>query len=157
MTHDGAVALAVGLGVGIPVLVLGILAIVFSQVKKAAARARQALEHEGILLDSGKRWVTLHLRGYRAPGIAVGAGLQKLRCAVILTKKTLALIPGYRAFTRIHTNELSHYTVGVADDGALRIHSDDPPRASGSIDYRVPVDDASAWVRALVDMGAKSS
>ena len=55
--------------VGIPLVVLVfvglVLVIVFGQVRAATARARAALAHEGIVLDSGPTWVTEQFRDFR--------------------------------------------------------------------------------------------
>jgi len=44
---------------------------------------------------------------------------------------------------------------GAGEDGALRVHSDAPPGATGSLDYRVPVTDTTAWVQALTEAGVR--
>ena len=58
-------------------------------------------------------------------------------------------------YSIIARSDLARFTVDIADNGALRIHSDDPPGATGSIEYRVTLTDAQAWVSALVQAGAR--
>ena len=72
---------------------------------------------------------------------------------MVLTRERLYFLRRrYGTFTR---SDLARFTVGVAEDGKLRLHSDDPPSASGSIDFRFNVGDTEAWVKALTDAGAR--
>jgi len=41
------------------------------------------------------------------------------------------------------------------DDGQLHMHTDEPPRGSGTVDLRLAVSDPASWVRALIEAGAK--
>ena len=152
------IPLGVLLGVGIPLFVLallgGIFALVFSSIRKATARMRAELASEGIVLDTGPQWITLRLTNFRAPGLAVGVSVNKSRASLVLTQRRFVMLPSRRAFCRVDRKDLARYTVGL-DGGALVIHSDDPPNASGSIDYRVTFPEAQAWVNALTDAGAR--
>jgi hypothetical protein len=158
MSSTGAIVLVVSLGVGIPLLVATILAVVFRSVARATARERAALDREGVILDSGPLWITVRYTNFRAPGIYRGAAVSKTRGSFVLTRERLVLTPGFRRVRlRVSRSDLVRFTVGIGEGGVLRLHSDDPPGASGSIDYRVPVDDATSWVKALADAGARSS
>jgi hypothetical protein len=149
------VVLGLSLGIGIPVIVIAFLAFVFSRVRAANAARYATLAHEGIVLDSGPRWITLRLHGYRAPGIAASAAIEKVRATLILTERSLALIPGLRALSTIARTDLARFTVRRADDGALHLSSSEPPNASGTIDIRIPGDDVDRWLAALVEAGAQ--
>ena len=152
---SGTAILVVALAGGIPALVGTILIVVFSAVGRAKARLRAELEREGIVLDSGTRWVTIRFSRFRAPGYYRGAGLLKLRASLVLTQARFVLFPGFRSFYRVARADLGRYAVGMAEDGALELHSDDPPGATGSIDFRVNVDEPNAWVAALSSAGAR--
>ncbi|HEY1959718.1 MAG TPA: hypothetical protein VGH28_29110 [Polyangiaceae bacterium] len=146
------------LGVGIPVFVIvlvgTILLLVFSSVRKATARTRAELASEGLLLDTGPTWITIRLSGFRGYGRAVGAGLYKWRASLVLSRRRLVLVPSRRRFLRLNHADLAHFTAGV-DGGELVLHSDAPPNATGTMDIRVAVPDPNAWVKALVEVGAR--
>jgi hypothetical protein len=143
------------LGIGIPAFVAAILLFVFTLVRGMIARQRAALVQEGIVLDSGPQWITIRYAGYSAPGIYRGGGFHKMKASLILTQQRLALLPSRRSYGRIPRNGLGHFTVGATPDGTLQIHSDNPPGASGSIDYSVNLPDAETWVKTLTDLGAR--
>lgn len=148
--------LGVSLGIGIPLFVALILFIVFTSVRRAIARQREAIASEGVVLDSGPQWITIHLKGFRAPGRAVGVGVEKARMSMILTKKALHFVPNRWRFLHFERSGLDHFVVDI-EGGALHMHSDDPPNASGTIDIKLPVSNASEWVAALTEAGAKGS
>jgi hypothetical protein len=151
--------LGLALGLGIPALVFLILGVVFFFVRRAVRRqmaeARAQAAHEGIVLDSGPVWMTVRYRGYRAPGVYVGVGVRMTRVEMILTRARLSFVPRARHYSGIGHADLGRFQVAVAEDGALRLHTDNPPGASGSIDYRIPVADPAAWVSALTQAGAQ--
>ncbi|HEY2367160.1 MAG TPA: hypothetical protein VGH87_12280 [Polyangiaceae bacterium] len=153
------VPLGVLLGVGIPLfvaLLMGtIFYFVFSAIRKATARTRAELEREGIVLDTGPTWITIRLSNFRGQGRAVGTGYEKTRASLILSKERLVVVPSRWRFFRVNRADLGRYTVGT-DGAALVIHTDDPPNATGTIEYRVTPADAQAWVKALVDAGARA-
>jgi len=153
------IPLGVLLGVGIPVFVLLLLGtifyFVFSAVRKATARTRAELEQEGILLDTGRTWITIRLHGYRGNGLAVGTGLYKERAAFVLSKQRLVLVPSRRRFLQLSHADLAHFSVG-ADGGQLVLHTDTPPNATGTMDVRVTVADPETWVKALTEAGARA-
>jgi hypothetical protein len=64
------------------------------------------------------------------------------------------LVPSRWQFFRVNRADLPRYTVGV-DGGQLVIHTDDPPNATGTIDYRVTLADPQPWVKALTEAGAR--
>jgi hypothetical protein len=162
VTHTGSGeapgGLGLLLGIGIPILVLSILGITFYFVRKAVARqmaeTRAAATSEGIVLDSGPVWITIHYRGYRSSNLAIGVGLTKTRATAILTRQRLILTPASRHYFNVARSDLGKFQVGVAD-GSVFLRTEDPPHGSGSIDFRIPVPDASAWVTALTEAGAR--
>lgn len=156
MSPQAVTLLVVSLAVGVPLLVGIILVLAFRAARGAAQRARAALDAEGVVLDSGRQWVTMRYRGYRAPGIAWGAGVIRTRASLVLTRERLVLTPGLRRGNlRVARADLARFGVGLADDGALQIHSDNPPGATGSIHCRIAMSDAARWVAALLEAGAR--
>ena len=157
MMTAGIVILIVSLAVGIPVLVGAIIILVFSLVRRARARERVVLGREGVVLDSGPQWITIRYKNFRAPGIYRGVGIAKTRGSLVLTRQRFAVLTGgyQRPYSFIARSDLGRFVVGIAEDGAFQIHSDEPPGATGSIDYRAAVRDAAAWVKALTEAGAR--
>jgi hypothetical protein len=157
MSSAGLTTLFVSLGVGIPVFVAAILILVFSLVGRARARERAAFDHEGVVLDSGRLWITIRYANFRAPRIYRGVGIAKTRGSLVLTRQRFGVLTGgyQRPYSLIARSDLGRFTVGIAEDGALQIHSDDPPGATGSIDYRIALGDAASWVKALTEAGAR--
>jgi hypothetical protein len=138
----------------IPVFALGIVGLVFALVARAQARMRAALEAEGIQLDTGPQWITIRYDNFRAPGFYRGSSFAKLRARLVLTSQRFVLTPAKRRYFSVPRSDLSRYTVEL-EGGELHIHSDTPSQATGSIDYRVQLADAPAWVDALTAAGAK--
>jgi hypothetical protein len=161
--HDGDApeGLGVILGVGIPVLVLTILAVVFVLVRRSVSRrvaeTREQAAREGVVLDAGPVWMTVRYNGFRSSNIAVGTGIFKTRVTALLTKERLHFLPGSRRYFSVVRADLGRFEVGLADDGALHLRTSDPPNASGSLDYRLAVPDADKWVGALTEAGARKA
>ena len=91
----------------------------------------------------------------RARGIRIGAGVNKSRASLVLTRQgRFILMPGFRGRYWLVAPNI---TVGIAEDGRLHPHSDNPSGegASGSIDYRIAVPEAAAWMNALTLAGAQ--
>jgi hypothetical protein len=120
------------------------------------AEARAAAASEGIVLDSGPVWMTIHYRGYRSSSFAVGVGLTKTRATAILTRQRLIFTPASRRYFNVARSDLGRFQVGLVD-GAVFLRTEDPPHGSGSIDVRLSVPDGSAWVTALTEAGARSA
>lgn len=140
---------------GTPILVAVILFLVFRSVNQAAARERAALVSEGIVLDSGMTWIAVRFRNFRMPRFYRGVGYTRAWSSVLLTRERLVFTTGLRAgYFRFLRKDLGLFSVSVTEDGALRIHSDHPPGATGAIDFRVKVSDPSSWVKALCEAGA---
>ena len=129
MASPSLPSLGVLLGVGIPAFVGAVLLLVFSLVARAAARMRAELEMEGVVLDSGPQWITIRYNNFRSPGLYKGVAITRMRSSLILTQKRLVMTPHRRPYRFIGKKELQHFTAGVAEDGSLQIHSDDPPNA----------------------------
>jgi hypothetical protein len=147
-------SLVTALLVSIPILVVGILLAVVTFARRVQARRRAALEAEGIVLDTGPQRITVRLENFHGGGVSHHKSTESMRAALVLTGKRFVLTPSGRAYYDVPREMLGRYTVGAAD-GELQIHSDNPAHATGSIDYRVKLSDASAWVDALVAAGAK--
>jgi hypothetical protein len=149
--------LAIGIPVAVVTFLLVLFVFIFSMVRRMYAQARALLEQEGIALDTGTQWITIRYRGFRARGIRIGAGINKARASLVLTRQgRIILMPGFQGrYWLVPAN----VTVHIAEDGALHIHSDKPSGegASGSIDYRVAMPEAVAWMNALTQAGARSS
>ncbi len=149
------VLLAVGIPLGVITFLLVLFAFIFTMVRRRFAQARALLEQEGIALDSGPQWITIHYSAFRARGIRIGAGVNKSRGSLVLTRQgRIILMPGFSGrYWLVPPN----ITVGIAEDGRLHIHSDSPSGegASGSIDYRIAVPEAAAWMNALTQAGAR--
>jgi hypothetical protein len=157
MSSAGLTTLFVSLGVGIPLFVAAILILAFSLVGRVKAAERAALDHEGVVLDSGPQWITIRYNNFRAPRIYRGVGITKTRGSLVLTRQRFGVLTGgrQRPYNLIARSDLARFAVGIAENGALRVHSDDPPGATGSIDYRVALGDAAVWVKALAEAGAR--
>ncbi len=136
---------------GVILLNAVIFTLVFTLIKKGLERQRRELEIEGVVLDSGPVWITRRLRGYSGHGMYAGYSVKKGRSHLVLTRTHLVAL-GFRG-ARFERSELHRFKVSV-DDGALRLHTENPPGATGSMELRVPVADAFAWVRALKEAGA---
>jgi hypothetical protein len=135
--------------------VLALLGIVFGSlffvVRSSMARHRREVEAEGVLLDSGPGWITTRLHDYRAPGRYAGSRVAKNPGQLVLTRQSLFVLGLGKQ--RIERAELGRFTVAV-DQGALRLRTENPPGATGTVEMRVAVLDAEAWVKALREAGA---
>jgi hypothetical protein len=136
------------------VLVVAVLALVFAAIRKAIDRAAHALGPEGIEHDSGPVTVTTRMRDFRAPDFYSGGGLRRNPARVVLTKQRLYILQRPQRYGVIDRAGLAKFTVGIVDN-KLRLRTDEPPGASGSIDYRIPVRDPETWVGALTAAGAR--
>jgi hypothetical protein len=122
--------------------------------RKNLERRRAELEVEGIVLDSGVRSMTVHFEGFRAPGLYVGVGVRQGPGQLVLTRKHLVFV-GARRLPPTPWAELGRFKVQV-HDGRLRLETDRPYGASGSLGVDVSVDDPEGWVRELRAAGATS-
>jgi hypothetical protein len=125
----------------------------FALMRWLVAKELAALALEGIELDSGPAWVTVRMRGYRAPGINGVAVIRKGRGRLVLSKQQLAFVPRSR---RIAYADFGRFTAWE-EAGALRVGTDDPPGATGHIDFRITVGDAAAWVAMLRERGMRAA
>jgi hypothetical protein len=157
---DAPAHLGLILGFGIPVFVAGILLVVFTLVRRSIRRqvegARRQAEGEGIVLDSGPIWMTIRYNGFRSSNLMIGAGIRKTRATLLLTRERLTFVPGSRHYFTVNKADFPRFNV-VTEDGAVRMHTDNPPAASGSLDYRFAVSDPAAWASALADAGARKA
>lgn len=135
-------------------LVATVLTIVFSLVRRAVDRAAAALANEGVVLDSGPLTLTTRYRSFRSAAIYSSSSIQRVPGRIVLTNQRLHLLRRPQRYGVFERSELPKLSVDVFE-GMLRIHSDDPPNASGHVDFRAPVTDPQAWLKALVEAGAK--
>jgi hypothetical protein len=149
--------LGIGIAVGVLVLVGTILAIVFTIVRAAQAKRIAVflaeLAPEGIVRDSGMRSATIRYRNYRRPGYAASANIHNAGRQLIMTSKSFAIL-SFRN-ERCALTDVGRYEV-AAEGNVLRLTTDNPVDATGHMDIRVRLDDATEWARALRDAGAKS-
>ncbi len=151
---NSPVFLTLTLALGTPIFLTTILFLVFRTVKKTADKEKEALVQEDILLDSGMRWIAVRFRNFRAPGFYRGVGFTRAWSSVLLTREQLVFTSGLRAgFFRYKRSDLGRFKAMVSPQSILSIWSDDPPGASGLIDFRFKVSDAASWVKALKDAG----
>lgn len=140
--------------VGSMLLVTTVLFAVFAAIRKAIDRAAEALGPEGIELDSGPVIVSTRMRNFRAPKIYSSAAFRRNPARVVLTKQRLYILERPQRFGLFDRSELSSFTVRIVD-GTLHLRSEEPPGATGTIEYRVPVRDADTWLARLVEAGAR--
>lgn len=138
----------------IPLVVAVPLILVFALIKRAIARAAEALASEGVELDSGPLTVTTRFKNFRSPEIYLSSAWRRNPGRIVLTKQRLHVLLRPQRYGIIERATLSHFTVD-RDGEALRIHSADPPGASGSVTYSARVPDPDAWIAALATAGAK--
>jgi hypothetical protein len=135
-------------------LVLVVLVVVFAGIKKAIARAAEALSSEGVELDSGPVTVTTRFQKFRSPEILAAGGIRRNPARIVLTKQRLHILQRPQRYGIFDRDKLSHFTVTI-EGGALKLESSDPPGASGSVSYSVEMPELDRWVSALVAAGAK--
>lgn len=140
---------------GIPIVVLAILGVVFYLIGKVLDQARAELDAEGVEKASERVIISTRFKGFRAPGL-ITSGFRKNPGYLVLTRERLIVLQRPQRYGIFARGDLGHLRVSVDDDGALRVFTDEPPGATGSVSYRVPVPDAADWVKTLVAAGAKA-
>ncbi|HEU4411423.1 MAG TPA: hypothetical protein VFS43_39595 [Polyangiaceae bacterium] len=144
-------------GLGTFALVAAILGIVFFLVGKALDRARAGLEAEGVVKAPDRVIITTRFDDFRSPQLR-SSGIRKNHGYLVLTRERLIVLQLPQRYGGLYARgALGRLRVGVDERGALQLHTDEPPGATGSVDYRVPVRDAAAWVKALVEAGARAA
>jgi hypothetical protein len=141
----GSVVVGVGLILGV------VFTLVARAVRRRVAHYRADAEAEGILRDSGPCHTTIRYRDYRGPGFRASAAIAAGRRQLLLTRAGFHIL-GFRRHV-VPCAELRRYAVSV-DGGALVVSTDAPIDATGHVSYRVKLDDADGWMRALRDAGA---
>ncbi len=129
------------------------LLVIFLLVRGAQARRSAALRQEGLVLDSGRVRVETRFSGFRGAGLVVGVGQRRGAGVMVLTRQRL-VITGQR-YGDFPREVLGRFEVGLDEAGRVHLHSDQPPNASGTIDFHVAAPGAQAWVAALVEAGAR--
>jgi hypothetical protein len=139
---------------GIPIVVFAILGVVFYLIGKVLDQARAELNAEGVEKASERVIISTRFKGFRAPGL-ITSGFRRNPGYLVLTRERLIVLQRPQRYGIFARGDLGHLRVSV-DDGALRVFTDEPPGATGSVNYRVPVPDAADWVKTLVAAGAKA-
>lgn len=159
-THAGAVnplAIILPLAIGIPLVVGTTLFVVFTMVARTTRRAREALEQEGVVLDSSSQWITVRMNKFRRQGRYTSNAISKGRGYVVFTRQALVVLSGSAGTgtgIRCPSSELGRFSVGIIN-GKLHLVSDSPPGATGHIDYRIAAPDPERWVTTLCAAGAQ--
>lgn len=127
---------------GCVVVTLVVLGIVWA-ASRALRRQREArlaaLEQEGIVARSGPGWLTIVLRGYRAPGIRVGVSFSKTPGVLVVTKRGVHGI-GVRLSRLQSSLDLGPEELGSwrawLKDGLVHLATSSPPHATGEVELR---------------------
>jgi hypothetical protein len=131
----------------LPVAILAVVvAVIRRRIDAAAARLGTAE------LDSGTTKMATRFEGFRSEHLTRG-GYRRNPVRAVLTATHLHLVEVPQHYGVFARSDLSRFTVGM-QDGQLWLRSTDPPEATGTIDYRIDVEDPARWVRALIDAGA---
>lgn len=133
------------------VLPVAILVVVFAMIRRriGAAVARLGVAE----LDSGTTTMATRFEGFRSERLTRG-GYRRNPARAVLTATHLHLVEVPQHYGVFERSDLTRFTVGI-QDGQLWLRSTDPPDATGTIDYRIKVDDPERWVHALVNAGAR--
>lgn len=132
------------------VLMVGIFVIVFGLIRRRIGVAASRL---GVAeLDSGTTKMVTRFEAFRSERLVRG-GYRRNPVRAVLTATHLHLIEVPQRYGIFERSDLARFTVGT-QDGKLWLRSTDPPEATGTIDYRIDVDDPERWVRALLAAGA---
>lgn len=149
------------LGAGIPIFAFAMIALMTSVTQRIARdrieRGRAEAAPEGVVLDSGLVKATIRYRNYSAPGIVIGVGIRAQWMVLMLTGSRLVILPSSRHYCDVPRAELSRYTVGVAANGRLQLHTETPFNATGSVDYQIGVPDVQLWIQRLKEAGARTA
>ncbi len=137
--------------IGSLALTATILAVVFTAIRRGIDREVAQLDH--VIIDSGPTTMTTRFHQFRSETLHRG-GLRRNNVRVVLTATHLHLVERPQRYGVFERSDLPAFTVGV-ESGALSLRSTNPPRATGTIDYRIEVDDPARWVEALVSAGAR--
>lgn len=129
--------------VGIALLAFAMLGVVFHLVGKALDRARAELDTEGVERASARVLITTRFKDFRGAGM-ITSGVRRNPGYLVLTRERLIVLQRPQRYGSFVRGDLGRLRVSVDEDGALRVHTDEPPGATGSVSYRVPVPDAAA-------------
>lgn len=130
---------------------LGALALVLLLVTSVRERAITKLaEREGLAKRSGAVRMTIRLTDYRGHNWI--SGMRAIKPGeLVLTEKTLSLV--IPSALPIGGVDLANLTVEVVE-GRLKISTDRPWQAQGSVEVSFPCEDADDWLRRLTARGA---
>lgn len=137
---------------GSVVLTTSILVVVFATIRRRIDQEAQQLDD--VVLDTGATKMTTRYDGFRSEQLVRG-GLRRNHVRAVLTETHLHLIERPQHYGVFARADLPRFTVGVVGND-LHLRSTDPPEATGTIDYRIRVDDPMRWVEALRAAGARS-
>lgn len=149
------VRLLLVLPLGIFALVAAILGTVFFLIGRALDRERARLDAEGVVMASSRVVITTRYKNFRAPGLR-STSYRKKPGYLVLTRERLLVLERPQRYGVFARGDLGCFQVGVLEGGVLRLYSDEPPGATGSVDYRVPVRDPASWMNALIEAGVRA-
>jgi hypothetical protein len=133
------------------VLMVGIFVVVFGLIRRRIGVTAGRL---GVAeLDSGTTKMVTRFDDFRSERLVRG-GYRRNPVRAVLTATHLHLIEVPQRYGIFERSDLARFTVGI-QDGQLWLRSTDPPDATGTIDYRIEVDDPERWVHALLAAGAR--
>ena len=145
MSTAGILALAVGIPVGVAL----ILILVFFIIYRVGLTRRRRIAAEGVIQRSGTRWVRVVLRDYQGPLGRVRHRSGNNIGEVLLVPSGLYVVGGRLVF---NPADLAHCTASC-DGVRLRLATSKPPYGTGHVDVLVRVDDGPAWLEALRGVG----
>ncbi len=134
-------------------LVFGILWLTFTLIGRSIAKEAAALR--GVVRDSGPVKVITRYRQFRSAREYRGAAYKSAPGRVVLTDAELLILQRPQRYGKFRREDLHRFTVGVVDAVYLQLRSEDPPEASGTIEYRMRLEAPQRWVAALVEAGAR--
>lgn len=129
-----------------------VIVLVFTLIRRSITREANALAD--VELDSGPVKLTTRYQRFKTSRMYRGGGIRMTPAHLVLTKTHLHILERPQLYGIIARADLARFTVGTLDN-RLHLRSEDPPNASGTIDYRVPVADPDRWVAALSAIGAR--
>jgi hypothetical protein len=145
------VLLVAGVVVGSVAFVAAVLAVVVALIRRRLAE--QAASLDDVMLDSGYVKMATRFDGFRSPTL-IRSGYRRNPARVVLTRTHLHLLEQPQVYGVFALEDLSHFTAAT-QEGALHLRSTEPPGATGTVDYRIPVSDPDRWVEALIAAGAR--
>lgn len=127
-----------------------ILVGVFAAIRRGIDRDAAVLQ--GIELDSGTTKIVTRFDQFRSERLIRG-GYRRNYGRAVLTSTHLHIIERPQRYGIFERADLARFSVGSVD-GSLVLCSTDPPEATGTITYEIPLSDPTPWIAALRRAGA---